>query len=155
MDKQLSSKEIVQEKFKEWLEIECLSDVDFNTDYTKEQQRFIFLNNVFLGIITYDNDLDIEFGKTFIDVISHIHYKTTSSYISNDTDYKKYILSCHHLKKAINWGSSIRSAWFDYSSGFLDLQDPLIINDDEIIKKVPISEEFIDWFIQFSHGSVD
>lgn len=66
-------------------------------------------------LTTYDGDLDKLFVKKIIEVLNVIFDRTTYDYIKDETNYITYILVCQLLEKFnwINWGTSIRGAWFD------------------------------------------
>lgn len=70
-------------------------------------------------IATYDTDVSIAFGRAILDVMSAILGKRTFNYIKLPGKYHAYIAVCHILdqRDMIDWGSSIRGAWFDYDAG--------------------------------------
>ncbi|PBG28827.1 hypothetical protein BGU81_06825 [Clostridioides difficile] len=76
--------------------------------------KMIFVTKLF-GIITYDERLDIEFGKSIIEVMKSIQSRNNFDYIKNKKKYRQYILIANLLASNgwVEWGSSIRGAWFD------------------------------------------
>lgn len=124
------------------------SNVDHVTNKYRWAARKVF------GLITYDDELDEKIVKKILTVCKIILNHATYEYIHTDeTNYKIYILVCQLLnhKNWINWGSSIRGAWFD--TGYNE--DPILDNeyfDDAGNRKkirVPFTEENILKLIQF------
>ena len=66
-------------------------------------------------LATYDSDLDELFVKKILEVCKVILNRTNFEYIKDENNYHTYILVCQLLKdmKWINWGTSIRGAWFN------------------------------------------
>jgi hypothetical protein len=127
----MNFKEIIQESYSTYLSINNL--VVDNTD-----NKFRWLSDVLFNVTTYDENLDLEFGKMIHEVMVNIYNKTTFEYIEKSENYRPYILVCNLLKglSMIEWGTSIRGGWFDYSSnpkfdGILT-KDSLIITEDVI-----------------------
>ncbi len=89
----------------------------FEGNKSKEDYKFIFLSSYIFDVITYDEELDLEFGKKIYEVMKSIQDRTTFDYIEEQNDYKNYILVCNLLNKyeLIDWGTSIRGAWFSKS----------------------------------------
>ena len=65
-------------------------------------------------LVTYDGGLDELFVKKIIEVCKVILDKTSYEYIKDENNYINYILVCQILDKFswIDWGTSIRGAWF-------------------------------------------
>ena len=114
--------------------------------YSKEDYKFIFLSSYIFDVITYDDELDLEFGKKIYEVMKSIQDRTTFDYIEEENNYKNYILVCNLLDKydLIDWGTSIRGAWFSRdelktsagkwnSDGTVIYEDP-IVSIKELIK---------------------
>lgn len=73
-------------------------------------------SNVF-DLATYDSSLDELFVKKIIEVCKVILDGLTYEYIHSNDNYIIYILVCQLLDKLnwIEWGTSIRGAWFQES----------------------------------------
>lgn len=73
------------------------------------------------GLATYDGNLDKMFVEKICEVCKCIAERRTYEYIDeSEENYITYILVCQvlHKKDWINWGTSIRGAFFDgYYSG--------------------------------------
>lgn len=65
-------------------------------------------------LVTYDGGLDELFVKKIIEVCKVILDKTNYEYIKDENNYINYILVCQILDRFdwIEWGTSIRGAWF-------------------------------------------
>lgn len=70
-----------------------------------------------MGLTTYDSGLNKEFAISIIEVINVIFERKTFEYIDDYHNYKKYILVAQILNQKgwLEWGTSIRGAWFDSS----------------------------------------
>lgn len=66
-------------------------------------------------LTTYDRGLDEIFVKDILEVCKVILEKRNYEYIEDEKNYLKYILVCQVLNKFnwLNWGTSIRGAWFE------------------------------------------
>lgn len=140
--KLLNSKELILKLYDFWQNTVCTGlDAYFN----EQEKKCIFLSSAIVGITTYNDDLSAEFGKMILDTLIQIKNRTTFEYIKDENNYKNYILSCNFIESWLNWGTSIRGAWFD---GKIKVDEPLInvgYDGDEIA----ITEYFMDWFIDW------
>lgn len=94
----------------------------YRAQYEEEKTRFDDIpskyewaaGNVF-DLTTYDGGLDELFVKTIVEVLKVIRDRHTFEYILDEQNYIKYILVCQLLNGFhwIEWGTSIRGAWFD------------------------------------------
>jgi hypothetical protein len=68
-------------------------------------------------LTTYDISLDELFVKKIIEVCKAILEGRTFEYIRDESQYVTYILVCQLLERLnwIEWGTSIRGAWFEES----------------------------------------
>lgn len=66
-----------------------------------------------IGIVTYDGDLTVRFLSDIFDSVYSICIGDTFNFISNESNYIKYIIVCNlpFLKNRLEWGGSIRGAW--------------------------------------------
>ena len=82
-----------------------------------EYDKYEWAANYIFELITYDAALDEKFVKDIIEVCKVIIDKRNYDYIKDDNNYIKYILVCQLLDRFqwINWGTSIRGAWFELS----------------------------------------
>ena len=83
------------------------------------ENKYEWVASEVLGLATYDGSLDEIFVKKFCEVCKCIADRKTFEYIeSSQENYITYILVCQLLtdKHWIDWGTSIRGAWFDESS---------------------------------------
>lgn len=115
-------------------------------------------------LVTYDSSLDEEFVKDIIEVCKVILERRTFEYIRDRGNYVKYILVCQLLHNFhwIEWGTSIRGAWFEIDTHYdyrtkvttnhsRDILDKLEWWGDEhhVIEKVPFTEENMKALIEF------
>lgn len=84
---------------------------------TQEELKAEFLASNVFDLTTCDSELDLIFIREIMSVVEAINYSKTFDYFKNDRD--KYItyIRCVNLpwfSDKLNWGSSIRGAWWDY-----------------------------------------
>lgn len=85
------------------------------TWYPHELDKYEWAARDVFDLFTCDGGLDKTFVKTILDVCRVILEQNNYEYISNEESYIKYILVCQLLRRFgwINWGTSIRGAWFE------------------------------------------
>lgn len=95
---------------------------DFKS-YTDEQEspavsRLEYLSENIFQFFTYDSSTNELFAKKAIEVCQAITNRKTFEYIEDRQQYLWYLMLCHvpFFAKRINWGSSIRGAWWDFDS---------------------------------------
>jgi hypothetical protein len=86
---------------------------------------------------TYDNAQAELFACKAVEVINAIDKSTTFNYIENPVNYTWYLLMCNmpFFTGRLNWGGSIRGAWWDHdlksftlkSCGFFDNEEEQIL----------------------------
>lgn len=115
-------------------------------------------------LTTYDSGLDELFINDILEVCKVILEKKNYEYIKDEKNYIKYALVCQLLDKFnwIEWGSSIRGAWFEVDSRYdfkskstlsnsRDILDELEWWDDKhhVIEKVPFTVDNLEALIEF------
>lgn len=95
--------------------------------------KFEFLAAEIFDFTTYDSEVDILWSKRMIEVLEAILNRKTFDYIqSSKENYYNYLTMCNmpFLADKLEWGGSIRGAWFDCSEydkedyDFLNIQVP-------------------------------
>lgn len=73
-----------------------------------------YVGSMIFDFTTYDGDLYSLFALEMIEVIDCILNRKTFKYIKDKNNYKNYILMCNmpFLVDKLEWGGSIRGAWF-------------------------------------------
>lgn len=125
--------------------------------------------NVF-DLTTYDGWLDELFVKHILEVCKVILDRTNFEYIKDEHNYVRYILVCQLLNdfRWIEWGTSIRGAWFQeeyfkpWGSDTVIKSRPILneyewsefnsdngLYEDHVIEEVPFTEENIAALIEF------
>lgn len=118
--------------------------------------------NIF-ELTTYDSELDKLFVEAIVEVCHAIHERKTFEYILDESKYKRFILVCQMLDKFhwIDWGTSIRGAWFD-EHAHPHIGPKVIVDEDKwgemndegewvkhTIEAVPFTEENLMALIEF------
>lgn len=111
-----------------------------------DMTKFQFLCNEVFNLFPYDSDIEDSWGRDLFRVLNHINRGIGSDYWSaSDENYNKYLIICQLLdmKHWINWGTSIRSAWFEFS----DNSDRLFefITCVSVDDKEHYDEEGVEW----------
>lgn len=126
--------------------------------------KYTWAANRIFNLTTYDSSLNELFVKNILEVCKVILEDRNYEYIEDRENYIKYILVCQLLEEFdwIEWGTSIRGAWFDtdifynilekkYINRSRDILDELEWWDDEHhkIEKVPFTVDNLKSLIKF------
>lgn len=112
--------------------------------------KFAWIGNDIFDFTTYDDGISSLLAGRMIDVCRCILEGTTFKYQElNDEHYLNFLIMVNmpFLQGKLNWGGSIRGAWFDEYGLPSDKKTILITNDFEIPReeiKVFI-KDLIDW----------
>lgn len=92
-----------------------------STRYYDRYNKYHWAARKIFNLTTYDEGLDELFVKDILEVCKVILEMRNHEYIKDEKNYIKYILVCQLLERFrwINWGTSIRGAWFE-----VDIQQP-------------------------------
>lgn len=103
--------------YKAHYEEECSRSKDKYTSFSYEYTKYEWAATYIFDLYTYDANLDVRFVKDILEVCQVI-IERDFEYQMDDNNYIKYILVCQLLYHFnwINWGTSIRNAWFEDSS---------------------------------------
>ena len=154
----METKEVILKCYQDWQETQerIFSTTDFNKLYNEQQKRAMFLSDGVIGIATYDSDLDLDFGEMILETMLHITNCTTYQYIEDAANYKKYIQSANYILSMLEWGSSIRGAWFDAFHGTLKIDMPVNIPElNGYEYEIQFNEEILTWFLAFLQDKVN
>jgi hypothetical protein len=142
--------ELIRKAFKFWTEI---VDEEITTLFSIQDCKYIFLSEQILGFDTYSRDLDLQFGRMFLEVMVVIETRTNHQYIKSAVaHHKNYVMACHFLKNCIEYGTSLRGAWFDYNDGKIYPDFCLSNISGHTEDFIKIDEPFMKWFINFIQG---
>lgn len=77
--------------------------------------RLEYLGNFIFDFTTYDGSMSELFASKALEVCSAISGKTTFQYIEDPLNYQWSLLMCNmpFFAKRLEWGTSIRGAWWD------------------------------------------
>ena len=132
--------------------------------YNPEWSKYKWVAEKVFDLTTYDDDLDERFAKDILEVCKVILENRNFDYIKTENNYVKYILVCQLLndRRWLEWGSSIRGAWFeeDWRQPWpepelkcfsKDILEELEWWDSEhhIIEKVPFTVDNLKALIEF------
>ena len=97
------------------VELDRIMKIESEGNSCPPENKLQFLGNYIFNFTTYDSYIDELFAYKMIEVIECILYGTTFKYQENRDNYLNYLtmVNMPSLKDKIEWGSSIRGAWFD------------------------------------------
>ena len=96
--------ELLDKHFKEQQHLDCAPET-----------KMEYLGSNIFDFITYDDDIDILFAEKMVEVLKVILNKNTFEYIKDEKQYINYLtmVNIPFLTDKLDWGGSIRGAWFD------------------------------------------
>lgn len=159
----MTTKEIINNSFMDYIKVQkdCLGRKketlhEFLSSKTIDW-KYTWLSSEVFGIVTYDDNLSINYGKKILEVMTAIRDRKTFEYIEDENQYNTFILVCNMLNKRnmIEWGTSIRGCWFQYHSGNSDVE---FIRCGEVSKLSPDGSWKIvhdEGVVLWSEGVVD
>lgn len=111
-------KEILDIAYRKQKETECPPD-----------NKFVFVGDYIFDFTTYDGSMSSFMAKLMLDVCGTILNGHTFKYVENKTNYLNYLLMVNmpFLEEKIEWGTSIRGAWFDECGHRDDKEDYYVI----------------------------
>jgi hypothetical protein len=107
--------------------------------------RLEWLSDYVFDYTTYDSGMAELFAGKTVEVCRVIANRVNSDYIKDDENYKWYLLVCNlpFLNRQLNWGTSIRGAWFDHK---VEVDCCGLWDGDEQLEKITFTEdEFKDF----------
>lgn len=97
-----------------------VQELDKNYQFWKEEEcapesKLEYLGKIVFGFTTYSGDLDVLFAEKMLPVLRCIINRTNFEYIKDSDQHVNYIAMCNSpfLVDKLEWGTSIRGAWFD------------------------------------------
>jgi hypothetical protein len=119
------------------------------------ESRLAYLSRDIFDFTTYDGSMDELFARKAVEVCAAITNRATFEYIKDAENYRWFLLMCNmpFFQGKLNWGGSIRGAWWDAEKGFElqtcglwlgneQLTEPLTFSPDEWKKFIAAVIEF-------------
>jgi len=116
-------------------EMERLEDADLD--------RAEYLSDHIFDFTTYDGEIANLFGQKAVDVCKAITDKATFNYIDDEESYKWYLLMINmpFFEKKLNWGTSIRGAWWDlHGNDIFELNSCGLYENEEQLLDIKFNE---------------
>ena len=90
----MNPKEAIKKLYEQWQEFtneQYPDNESLDTYFSEQEKKCIFLSSAIIGITTYDDELDKEFGKMILSTMIQIKNRITFEYIKNKENYKNFI----------------------------------------------------------------
>lgn len=142
----MDTKEIILAMWNKWQEWD---GEELDRYFSKKDQKLVFLSEQILGLTTYDSGLDLELGKMVFEAMKQIQNMTTFDFIKDETNYRNYIISVNLIYDWLEWGTSIRGAWFNEYGGKIKPDEAMLSNVGHDKDYLSITKGFMPWFIDF------
>lgn len=106
----------IRQEFRRALEEGYTTLRDLNPQGTPEN-RAAFLSEYIFDFTTYDDEKSEEFGNQALNVCQAINERRTFEYIKDPENYHWFLVMINtpFFARRINWGTSVRGAWWDIS----------------------------------------
>jgi hypothetical protein len=80
------------------------------------ESRLVYLSDHIFDFTTYDSEMSEMFSAKAVEVCDAINNARTFDYIANAENYKWFLVMCNmpFFAQRLNWGTSIRGAWWDH-----------------------------------------
>ena len=114
------------------------------------KNKLQYLGDYIFDFTTYDSNATELFAKNMLEVIDVIINQTQFEYIKDEAKYLNYLtmVNMPFLSNKIEWGTSIRGAWFDEYGHPADKVNHYKFDFDLKIDKKKINvfmKELIEW----------
>lgn len=109
MDPKRDYRRMLEEGFAAWR--------DVNPEGTPEN-RVAYLGDYIFDFTTYDDEKSEEFGLKALEICRAISDRKTFEYIADPANYRWFLLMVNmpFFSRRLNWGTSVRGAWWDTST---------------------------------------
>lgn len=104
--------------------------------------KFEFVGDDIFHFVTYDTEVTEMLASKMLEVINVILQKGNSNYQENPQNYITYLMMVNmpFLKGKLDWGTSIRGAWFDEHGHHSDKEDFYCITPELNVPKKEIKD---------------
>lgn len=117
-----------------------------------------YLGGYIFEFTTYDDSIDRLFGEKALEVCEQISDGTVFGYLQDDDNYKWYLIMINmpFFSVRLDWGSSIRGAWWSHSKDDLSLFSTGLFESSEQVLKLEFEtrDDWID-FVKSMRWLVD
>lgn len=95
-----------------------------------DASKYTYLSSYVFEFTTYDSFMDELLVTKAMEVAMSINSQTNFTYIENEENYKWYIIivNMYPFCQLLEWGASVRGAWWSYNS---KIKFPTIQLDDK------------------------
>jgi len=122
------------------------------TNDCPRKDKMAFLGNTIFNFTTYDDEMDAILAQGMIEVCESILDRTTFEYVKDKNNHMRYIIMINmpFLAEKIDWGVSVRGAWFDMWSEYEEDCGRIVIEKEEIEDFI---REMIKWVKKQNHDN--
>lgn len=123
--------------------------LEHSYNYEKEfgmcqpEDRLCYLSEYIFNFTTYDSSIDVLFATKAVDVCNAITERKTVEYINDEENYKWFLIMCNmpFFSNKIEWGGSIRGAWWIVGETIEFESCGLWVGDKQITETIRFSSE--------------
>ena len=129
-----------------------------NSNFDNEEEtRYSYLSSYIFDFTTYDSNVDKLFVTTALEVCEAVSTRTTFDYIKEQSGYEKFITMCNmpFFINKLEWGTSIRGAWWDKNKYILESCGIWIDGEQRIYLEIEDWISFIEAMKQFIKNGED
>lgn len=129
--------------------LEELYQEDIKNDNKPGLSKLEFLSETIFDFTTYDSEISEMFARNMLEVIECILKNKTFEYQKEPKNYLNYLtmVNMPFLVKKLNWGGSIRGAWFE-EYAYAEQDDSFNVAYDLKVPKIEIKKfmaDLLEW----------
>ena len=125
------------------------------------ESRLEYLGDHIFDFTTYDGEMSVLFARKAVEVCAAINDGKTFDFIKDADNYTWFLVMCNmpFFAERLEWGTSIRGAWWAGRPGKLEFYSyGLWMGDEQLTDTLQFSADewkrFIAAVIEFAHGEM-
>lgn len=132
-----------------------LEDGYANVYEDERPSRLAYLSDYIFDFTTYDDAISELFAGKALEVCAAISDKSTGNFIKDQDNYRWFLLMVNmpFFARRLDWGTSIRGAWWDYADQVLDCSG-LWIDGEPVTQNLTLTNEqwglFVSAMLEFA-----
>lgn len=137
---------MTKDELKQWLDAHAI-------DFNNEVITYLEVVAQMFNITAYDSEVERQLGMTILEALNSVATRTTFDYQAASPDnYLSYLIAVNlrDVGNLLNWGGSIRGAWFEAPKGGWNVSEHLSPADSDSVSEIVLhnQEEMNDFIIK-------